>query len=60
MNIKTKKEATLQIDAITGKTKIGEKQVLAHENEIVKESEKPASTEETALSKLFRLPKEKM
>jgi hypothetical protein len=60
MNIKTKKEATLQIDAITGKTKIGEKQVLAHEKETVKESEKPASTEEISLSKLFRLPKEKM
>ena len=60
VNIKTKKEATLQIDAITGKTKIGEKQVLVHEKETVKESEKPASTEETALSKLFSRPEEKM
>jgi hypothetical protein len=60
MNVKTKKGATLLIDAITGKTEIGVKQVLAPEKETVKESEKPASTEETALSKLFSLPNEKM
>ncbi len=60
VNIKTKKEATLQIDAITGKTEIGEKQVLVHEKETIKESEKSASTEENALSKLFSLPEEKM
>lgn len=60
VNIKTKKEAILQIDAITGKTKLGDRQALAHEKETVKESEKLASTEETPLSKLFSLPEEKI
>jgi hypothetical protein len=60
VNTKTKKEAMLQIDAITGKTKIGDRPALAHEKETVKESEKLASREETPLSKLFSLPEEKI
>jgi len=60
-NIKTKKEATLLIDAITGKTKTGLKQDAAPpEQEPVKEPEKPIATEETALDKLFSLPNKKV
>jgi hypothetical protein len=60
-NIKTKKEATLLIDAITGKTKTGLKQDAAPpEKETVKEPEKPVQSEETAMGKLFSLPNKKV
>lgn len=56
-NIKTKKEATLVIDAITGKTKVGLKQTaVPPEKEPVKEPEKPvSSSEETPMGSLFSL-----
>ena len=55
-NIKTKKEATIVIDAITGKTKVGLKQAAAPtEKEPVKEPEKPVASEETAMGNLFSL-----
>ena len=55
-NIKTKKEATIIIDAITGKTKVGLKQAAAPtEKEPVKEPEKPIASEENAMGNLFSL-----
>ena len=55
-NIKTKKEATIVIDAITGKTKVGLKQAAAPtEKEPVKEPEKPITSEENAMGNLFSL-----
>jgi hypothetical protein len=60
-NIKTKKEATLLIDAITGKTKAGLKQAaVPPEQEPVKEPEKPVATEETPMGSLFSLPNKKV
>ena len=55
-HIKTKKEATIVIDAITGKTKAELKQVVAPEKEPTKQPKKPensVSAEETPMSKLF-------
>ena len=53
-NIKTKKEATILIDAITGKTKVGSKQAAArNEKEPVKELKKPIASEETVIGSLF-------
>ena len=55
-NIKTKKEATIVIDAITGKTKVGLKQAAAPtEKEPVKKPEKSIASEETAMGNLFNL-----
>ena len=55
-NIKTKKEATIVIDAITGKTKVGLKQAAAPtEKEPVKKPEKPVASEENAMGNLFSL-----
>jgi len=55
-NIKTKKEATLLIDAITGKTKESLKQAVAPaEKESVKKPENPVSSEETATDKILSL-----
>ena len=54
-NIKTKKEAMLLVDAITGKTKIGEKQVSSPERETVKEPQNPTSDEETTIAQHFSL-----
>lgn len=48
-NIKTKKETTLLIDAITGKTKIGVKQVSIPEKETVREAKNFTSNEETII-----------
>jgi hypothetical protein len=55
-NIKTKKEATIIIDAITGKTTVGLKHATAPtEKEPVKEPEKPIASEENAMGNLFSL-----
>jgi hypothetical protein len=58
-NIKTKKEARIVIDAITGKTKVGLKQAtVPTEKELVKEPEKPVESEktaETAMGNFFSL-----
>ncbi len=55
-NIKTKKEATIIMDAITGKTKVGLKQAAAPlEKETVKEPENPVESEENAMGNLFSL-----
>ena len=55
-NIKTKKEAILLIDAITGKTATGVKQTIAPpKKKSVKKPEKLVTSEENAMVNLFSL-----